>query len=91
MLDKLEGVEQRFVKLEELLSDAEVIKDQEAFRQYSREHAELSKIVSIFREYKQVAQDIAEGTGKGRHPELYGASRKARARVDMAPYPKRSQ
>jgi peptide chain release factor 1 len=60
MLDKLAGVEQRFVKLEELLSDAEVIRDQEAFRQYSREHAELSKIVSIFREYKQVAQDITE-------------------------------
>jgi peptide chain release factor 1 len=60
MFEKLAGVEERFVKLEELLSDPEVIKDQEAYRQYGREHAELSKIVSIFREYKQTAQDIRE-------------------------------
>ena len=60
MFEKLAGVEERFVKLEELLSDPEVIKDQEAYRQYGREHAELSKIVSVFREYKQTAQDIRE-------------------------------
>jgi peptide chain release factor 1 len=60
MLDRLNGVEERFVKLERLLSDPEIIKDQRAYREYSREHAELSKIVSAFRKYKQVAQSIEE-------------------------------
>ena len=58
MFEKLEGVEERFVKLEKLLSDAEVIRDQAAYRQYSIEHGELNKIVSVFREYKQVAENI---------------------------------
>ena len=60
MLDRLNGVEERFVKLERLLSDPEIIKDQRAYREYSREHAELSKIVSVFRKYKRVAQSIEE-------------------------------
>lgn len=60
MLDKLAGVEQRFDKLERLLSDPAVIRDQQAYRQYSMEHAELSKVVSAFREYKDVAGNIEE-------------------------------
>jgi len=60
MFDKLTGVEEHYVKLEKFLSDPEVMKDQEAYRQYSREHAELNKIVSVFRKYKQAAQGIRE-------------------------------
>jgi peptide chain release factor 1 len=58
MFDKLAGVEERFVKIEKLLSDPDVIKDQEAYRKHTKEHAELSKIVSVYREYKRVAEDI---------------------------------
>ncbi len=60
MFEKLAGVEGRFVKLEGLLSDPEVIRDQEAYRKFSMEHAELSKVVSAFREHKQVSQDIKD-------------------------------
>jgi peptide chain release factor 1 len=60
MLDKLEGVEQRFEKIERLLSDPEVLKNQETYRGYSKEHAELSKIVSAFRQYKSVDASIEE-------------------------------
>jgi peptide chain release factor 1 len=60
MFDKLKGVEERFEKLEKLLSDFDVIKDQDAYRKYTKEHAELSKIVSVYREYKRVAEDIIE-------------------------------
>jgi peptide chain release factor 1 len=35
-----------------------VIRDQEAYRKHTKEHAELSKIVSVYREYKRVAEDI---------------------------------
>jgi peptide chain release factor 1 len=60
MFDKLNGVEKRFAKLENLLSDPEIIRDQQAYRRYSREHAELSRIVSVFREYKEVTRNIEE-------------------------------
>ena len=60
MLEKLEGVEERFDKVERLLSDPEVLKNQQAYRDYSREHAELSKIVSVYREYKSTATNLKE-------------------------------
>jgi peptide chain release factor 1 len=60
MFDKLKGVEERFVKVEKLLSDPDLIKDQEAYRKRTKEHAELSRIVSVYRQYKQVAKDIEE-------------------------------
>ncbi|MDY6951622.1 MAG: peptide chain release factor 1 [Thermodesulfobacteriota bacterium] len=62
MLDKLKGAEERFAKLERLLSDPGVIKDQQSYQRYAREHGELSKLVSVFREYKQVARNIEEST-----------------------------
>ncbi|RLC12815.1 MAG: peptide chain release factor 1 [Deltaproteobacteria bacterium] len=60
MLGRLTGIEERFMKLEELLSDPEIIKNQDAYLRYSKEHAELSKIVSVFRDYRHTAQDIEE-------------------------------
>jgi peptide chain release factor 1 len=60
VFDQLTGVEERFVKLEGLLSNPDVIRDQEAYRKYAKEHAELSRIVSVYREYQQVSKDIRE-------------------------------
>jgi peptide chain release factor 1 len=51
MFDKLRGVENRFTEIETLLSDPE---------KYVREHAELIKIVTVFRRYKQIDVDIEE-------------------------------
>ncbi|MCK4469718.1 MAG: PCRF domain-containing protein, partial [Desulfobacterales bacterium] len=53
MFDKLKGVEERFVELEKLLSDPGILQDRDAYQKYSREHAELNKIVRVFRLYKQ--------------------------------------
>jgi peptide chain release factor 1 len=60
MLDKLKGVEERFVKVEKLLSDPDLIKDQEAYRKRAKEHAELSRIVTVYRQYRQVAKEIED-------------------------------
>ncbi len=60
MFNKLEGVEERFCQLERRLSDPEVTKDQNAYRDYTREHSELNKIVSAYREYKEVARNVKE-------------------------------
>ncbi len=58
MLDKLTGVEDRFLEVEKLLSDPIIVQDREAYQKYSREHADLSKIVSIFKKYKQTATEL---------------------------------
>ncbi|MCP4371431.1 MAG: peptide chain release factor 1 [Deltaproteobacteria bacterium] len=62
MFEKLYGVEKRFLEIEELLSDPDIIKDREAYQKYVREHAELGKVVTVFRTYNQVLQDLDEST-----------------------------
>ncbi|MEX2468394.1 MAG: peptide chain release factor 1 [Pseudohongiellaceae bacterium] len=56
--NKLGNLEERFEELEALLSDPEVIADQEKFRQYSREYAELEELVRQFNRYRQVADNL---------------------------------
>ena len=60
MFDKLNGVETRFIELEKMLSDPEIVNDQEAYQRYIREHAELIDIVSIFRKYKHIIENIGD-------------------------------
>jgi peptide chain release factor 1 len=60
MFDKLEGVEQRYVELERQLSDPAVIGNREAYQRAVREHAELGKVVHVFRHYKEVSGRIEE-------------------------------
>ncbi len=60
MFDKLEGVEQRYVELERQLSDPAVIGNREAYQRAVREHAELGKVVGVFRRYKEVAERIED-------------------------------
>ena len=60
MFEKLAGVEERFAEIERLLSDPDLTRDQGAYRKVTKEHAELSRIVSVYREYKQVSKDIEE-------------------------------
>ncbi len=58
MFDKLAGVEERFEKVEQLLSDPKIVKDQKAYLKYSREHADLSKVVNVFRSYKEITSEL---------------------------------
>jgi peptide chain release factor 1 len=58
MLDKLKGFEKRFQELEIQLSDPKILQDREAYEKYSREHAELNKLVSVFRVYEKTVGDL---------------------------------
>jgi len=58
MFDKLRDVEKRFQKIEQKLSDPKIVTDREAYQKYVREHAELNKVVTAFREYQGVAAEI---------------------------------
>ncbi|MBW2565052.1 MAG: peptide chain release factor 1 [Deltaproteobacteria bacterium] len=60
MFEKLKGVEKRFSEIEKLLSDPDIINNREAYQKYVREHAELSKVVTVFRTYNQVLDDLDE-------------------------------
>ena len=62
MFDKLTGVEDRFLEVEKLLSDPKIVQNRTDYEKYVREHAELNKIVTVFRSYKKVSQEIEEST-----------------------------
>ncbi|MGD8848026.1 MAG: PCRF domain-containing protein, partial [Desulfobacteraceae bacterium] len=77
MLNKLNGVEERFGKLEVLLSDPAVLQDRDAYQKYAREHAELTDIVSTYRNYKQVDQELNDSLEllKDNDPEIKGLAK----------------
>ena len=58
MQEKLGNVEIRYKELEQMLSDPEVIKKQNLYRELAKEEAELSKIVAVYRTYKKILTDI---------------------------------
>jgi peptide chain release factor 1 len=60
MFEKLKGVEERFLEIERQLSDPEIVKDRQAYQKLILEHAELNKIVSVFKEYQKILQGIEE-------------------------------
>lgn len=60
MIGKLKGIEERFVKLEHLLSDPAVLGDQKKYQEYLKEHGELNKIVPVFRVYEGLLGELAE-------------------------------
>ncbi len=57
---RLESFEQRYLELEQLLSDPSVVSDRTLYTKYVREHSELGKIVNTYREYRQVLQELQE-------------------------------
>ena len=58
MIDRLTGVEDRFLEVEKLLSDPDIIQDRKAYQKYSREHADLNKIVTVYRKYKKTLIEL---------------------------------
>jgi len=62
MFEKLKGVEERFLEIEKQLSDPEIVNDRQAYQKLILEHAELNKIVSVFKEYQKVLQGIEDST-----------------------------
>ncbi len=69
MIAKLKGIEERFVKLEQLLSDPAVISDQKKYQEYLIEHGELNKIVPKFREYDGLLGELKEAKELLRDPD----------------------
>ncbi len=60
MFDKLEVLENRYDEINLKLSDPAVISNQDEYRKLMKEHSELEDIVSKYREYKKISNDIDE-------------------------------
>jgi len=56
---KLETLSERLQEINALLSDSDVISDQEQFRALSIEHAQISPVVDCFEQYQATLSDIA--------------------------------
>ena len=57
---QLEIVEERYEKLNELLSDPDVVSDTKKLMEYSKEQRSIEKTVAVFREYKDIVQQIKD-------------------------------
>ena len=57
---RLQKIEAQFGELEQQLTNSEVIRDQELYQKYRKEHAEFAPIVQAFRRYRQVQHDLAD-------------------------------
>ncbi len=60
MFEKLQGIEARYVEIEEKLSSADVINDMELYKKYTKEYKSISEIVEVFRAYKQAKKNIED-------------------------------
>ena len=60
MLEKLKALEKRFLELEEKLSSQDVLNDPELYNAAVREHRELERTVSKYREYTCLIKQLEE-------------------------------
>lgn len=60
ILRKLEALVERHQEVEQLLSQSDVIADQDKFRELNQEYSRLQELVAAFTEYKTAAADVTE-------------------------------
>ncbi|MBQ1420027.1 MAG: peptide chain release factor 1 [Desulfovibrio sp.] len=60
MFAKLEGLEKKYMELEQQLSQPGIYNDQEQFKKLSKAHADLKDVVELFRQYRSAKEQIEE-------------------------------
>lgn len=70
ILNKLDILKDRHEELAALLGDADVISDQNRFRDFSKEYAELEPIVESYSAYQQVQDDLSEAAEMLADPDM---------------------
>ena len=72
MLDKLESLRDRYLNLEEQLSDPEIISDIKRFSKINKEYSDLKEIIDVTDEYKLVLSNLdnAKTLLKDSDPEI---------------------
>src|SRR5699024_4350242 len=60
MLERLELVEDRYEKLNALLSDPEIVSNIDKLREYSKEQSDIEDVVTAYRSYKDLKEELAD-------------------------------
>ena len=60
MFKRLESVEERYLQLEQELSEPEILDNQKEYQKVTREHADLAPVVDTYRQYRKLSQQIQE-------------------------------
>jgi peptide chain release factor 1 len=60
VFDRLQSVEDRYEKLNELLSDPEIINDSKKLREYSKEQSDIQETVQTYRQYKEAREQLQD-------------------------------
>jgi len=60
VFDRLAAVEARYEKLNELLSDPDIVSDTNKLREYSKEQSDIQETVEKYREYKEVKEQLTD-------------------------------
>ena len=68
--ETLDRQQWRLEELDALLSAPDLVNDMARFRQLSREHAELSELGALYKQYQQRSLDLAEAQSLLRDPEM---------------------
>jgi peptide chain release factor 1 len=63
MFAKLDELENRLADLEKKLSDPAVIADQQEYKKSAQEHAQVSKLFSLYSKYQKVNQELEDNKG----------------------------
>ncbi|MCO7125601.1 peptide chain release factor 1 [Sporolactobacillus shoreicorticis] len=60
MFERLQSMEERYEKLNQLLADPVVIGDPAKLRKYSKEQSDLQEIVTVYHKYKNIISELAD-------------------------------
>lgn len=60
LISRLDTLQDRFEELTALLGDAQVISDQNQFRDYSKEYAEVEPVVQAYQRWQSLSADLSE-------------------------------
>ena len=60
MFDRLQSVEDRYEKLNELLSDPQIINDSKKLREFSKEQSDIQETVQTYRQYKETREQLQD-------------------------------
>jgi len=70
LADKLARADERLEELDALLSQPEIAGDMDRYRKLTREHADLTPVVALYRTYKQLEADQKSARGMLEDPDM---------------------
>ncbi|MDP3421684.1 MAG: PCRF domain-containing protein, partial [Thiobacillus sp.] len=70
LADKLARADERLEELDALLSQPEIAGDMDRYRKLTREHADLTPVVALYRTYKELEADQKSARGMLEDPDM---------------------